>query len=112
MREEEVADKSGNIQATIYSGSEVQRRHFYGTCNVRGQKVEEHAATDLDLRNDENRPSLTSGAEAEDRQEVLSKNTIDELADAPTVGNYIGLWSSNIPEEMQKYWLKNETGSL
>jgi len=29
---------------------------------VRGQKVKEHVLTDLDSRNDENRPSLTSGA--------------------------------------------------
>jgi len=34
------------------------------------------------------------------------------MADAITVGNDIGLWSANTPEEMQKYWLKNETGSL
>jgi len=79
---------------------------------VRGQKIEEHVVTDLDLRNDENRPSLNSRAAAEEHQEVSSKNTIDELSDAIIVGNDIGFWSSNIPEEMQKYWLKNETGSL
>ena len=45
------------------------------------QKIEEHVVTDLDLRNDENRPSLTSSA---------SKNTIDERADAITGGNDIG----------------------
>ena len=32
MSEEEVAAKSRKIQATIYSDSEVQRRHFCGTC--------------------------------------------------------------------------------
>jgi len=32
--------------------------------------------TGLDLRNDENRPSLTSGAVAEERQDVSSRNTI------------------------------------
>ena len=32
---------------------------------VKGQKIEEHVVTDLDLRNDENRPSLTSSAAAE-----------------------------------------------
>jgi len=32
---------------------------------VRGQKIEEHVVTDLYLRSDENRPSLTSGALAE-----------------------------------------------
>jgi len=37
---------------------------------VRGQKIEEHLVTDLDLRNDENRPSLTSGTVAEERQNV------------------------------------------
>jgi len=45
---------------------------------IRGQKIEKHAATDLVFRNNENRPSLTSGAEhvAEERQEASSKNTI------------------------------------
>jgi len=33
---------------------------------ARGQKIEEHVVTDLDLRNDENKPSLTSGAVAEE----------------------------------------------
>ena len=61
---------------------------------VRGQKFEENVAIDLDLRNDENRPSLTSGAAAEEFQDASSKNTIDEMADAITVGNYIGLWSA------------------
>ena len=49
---------------------------------VRGQKIEEHVVTDLELCNDENdetRPSLTSGAVAEECQEVSSKNTIDEM---------------------------------
>ena len=78
---------------------------------ARGQKIEEHV-THLDLRNDEDRPSLTSGAVAAERQEVPSKNTIDEMADAISVGKDIRLWSFNIPEEMQKYRLKNERGSL
>ena len=75
---------------------------------VRGQKIEEHVVTDLNVRNDDNRPSLTSGAAAEERQEVSPKNTIDELSDGITGGSYIGLWSSNIPEKMREYWLKNE----
>jgi len=75
---------------------------------VRGQKIEEHVVTDLDLRSDENRPNFTSGAVTEERQEVSSKNTIDELADAITGCKYIGLRSSNIPEKMREYWLKNE----
>jgi len=58
---------------------------------VRGHKIEEHVVTDLDVHNDENRPSLTSSAVAEERQEGSSKNTIDELADAITGGNDIGL---------------------
>jgi len=65
---------------------------------VRGQKIEEHVVTDLDLRNDENRSSLTSGVAAEERKEVSSKNTIDELSGAITGGKDIGLWSSNILE--------------
>ena len=48
---------------------------------VRGQKIEEHVVTDLDLRNDENRPSLTSSAVAEERHDVKSKNTIDQMTD-------------------------------
>jgi len=34
------------------------------------------------------------------------------MADAITGGNDIGPWSSNVPEEKQKYWLKTATGSL
>jgi len=34
---------------------------------VKGQKIEEHVVTGLDLSSDENRPSLTSGAVAEKR---------------------------------------------
>jgi len=34
---------------------------------VRGQKIEEHVVTDVDVRTDENRHSLTSGAIAEER---------------------------------------------
>jgi len=75
---------------------------------VRGQKFEEYVVTDLNLRNDENRPSLTSCAAAEKLQDVSSKNTIDELADAVTGGNGIGLWSSKLSEKMREYWLKNE----
>ena len=75
---------------------------------VRGQKIEEHVVTDFDVRNDENRPSLTSSAVAEERQEISSKNTIDELADASTGGKDIGLRSSSIPEKMRENWLKNE----
>jgi len=66
---------------------------------VRGQKIEKHVVTDLDLRNDDNGHSLTNGAAAEDRQEVSLKNTIDELSDAFTGGKDVGLWSSNIPEK-------------
>jgi len=39
---------------------------------VTGQKIEEYfVGTDLDLHNDESRRNLTSGAAAEERQEVL-----------------------------------------
>ena len=41
---------------------------------LRGQKIEEHVVTDLDLRNDANRTSLTSGAVAEERQEVYTSD--------------------------------------
>jgi len=68
---------------------------------VRGQKIEEHVVADLDLRNDGNRPGLSSAAAAEERQEVVSKNTIDGLSDAITGGRAIGLWSSNILEKMR-----------
>jgi len=81
----------------FYSGSEVQRRHFCGAC--RRTEIEEHAVTDLDLRNDENRSSLTSGAVVEERQEVSSKNTMYEIAEAITTGNDIGLWEANTPKK-------------
>ena len=66
---------------------------------VRGQKIE--VGTDLDQRIDDNGPSLTSGAGAQEHQKVSSKNTIDELSDAITGDKDIGLWSSNIPEKMR-----------
>ena len=87
------------------SGSEIQRRHFWGT----GKRTE-HRRTScykLGWRNDDNRPTLTSGAAAEERQEVSSKNTIDALSDANTEGKTIALWLSNILEKMREYWLKN-----
>jgi len=87
---------------TVKSSGDISREP------IRGQKIEEHVVTDLDVRNDDNRPSLTSGAAPEERQEVSSKNTIDELSDAFTGDEDIGLWSSNIPEKMREYWLKNE----
>ena len=46
---------------------------------------------DSDLRNDENIPGLTSSAATEECQDVSSKNTIDEMADAITAGSDIGL---------------------
>ena len=52
---------------------------------VKGQKIEEHVVKVLDVRYDDNRPSLTSGAAAE-RHDVSSKNTMDELSDAITEG--------------------------
>jgi len=84
---------------------------------VRGQKIEEHVVTDLDLRNDENRPSLTNGAVTEERQDVSSKNTIDEMAEAITEGNDIGLWvlwPANIPYTGKKAGIlvKYQTGSF
>jgi len=58
---------------------------------VSRQKIEEHVVKDLDLRNDENRPSVTSSAVAEERQDVQLINTLDEMADAITGGNDIAL---------------------
>ena len=60
----------------------VKSSRDFSADSVRGQKIEEHVATDVDPRNDENRPSLTSSAVAEEHQGVSSKNTIDEMADA------------------------------
>jgi len=91
MKEEEVAAKLRNIKATLKSNGDISAEP------VRGQKIEEHVVTDLYIRNDENRPSSTSGAAAE-RQDVSPKSTIDELAGAITGGKDINLWSSNIPE--------------
>ena len=71
--------------------------------------------TDVDLRNDNNRLSLTRSAVAEERQDVSSKNTIDEMADAITGGNDIGLWAlwpAIIPEKMREFRLKYETRSF
>ena len=54
-------------------------------------KSEEQVATDLSLCNDKDRPSLTSGTLAEECQRVLSKSTIDEMAEPVTGGNDIVL---------------------
>jgi len=62
----------------------------------------------VDVHNDENRPSLISGAAAEEHRQVSSKHTADELADAVTGGKDIGLWSFNMPEKMREYLLKNQ----
>ena len=70
----------------FYRSSEAQRRHYCGTC--KRKEVEEHVVTDLDLHNDENKPS---GAVAEERQKVSSQSTIDEMVDAITGCNNIGL---------------------
>jgi len=75
---------------------------------VRGQKIEKHVFTDVHVRTDENRPSLTTNAVAEERQEVSSKNTIDELSDGITGVNDVRFWSSNLPEEMRECWLKTK----
>ena len=58
---------------------------------VKGQKIEEHVVTDLDLCSHENAPSLTSTAVAEERQDVSSKNTMGDMADAINGGTGIGL---------------------
>jgi len=73
------------------------------------QKIEEHVVTHVDARKDDNRPSLTSGPAAEDRQEASSKNTVDELSDAFTGGKDIGLWSSNLPEKCGNIGCKTKT---
>jgi len=39
---------------------------------------------------------------------ATKKNTINELSDTITGGKDIGLWSSNIPENIREYLLKNE----
>jgi len=112
MREQEVAAKN---HSSDYFTVAVKSRGDISAEPVRGQKIEEHVVTDLDLRNDENRPGLTSSAAAEEHQDVSSKNTIDEMADAITGGNDVGLWSLwpvSVPEKMREYWLKFETGSF
>ena len=70
---------------------------------------------DLDLYNVEKIPGLTRSAVANERQDVSSKSTIDEMADAITGGNDNGLWAlwpANIPgkNRLREYWLKHETG--
>ena len=113
MRKEEVVAKSIKIQVTLLQWQWSSARNFCGTC-----KRTENRRTCCDrrrstVRNDENRPSLiTSSAVAEQRQGVSSKNTTDEMADAITAGNDIGLWPANIPEKIREYWLKYGTDSF
>jgi len=95
MEEEECAAKSRNIRVTIlqrqWNPAEIFLRNLWE------DKIE--VGTDLDQRNDENRPSLTTGAAAEERQEVSSKNMKDTFFDAITGDKGIGLWSSNIAKK-------------
>jgi len=112
MRSEKAADKSRKVQ-DCYSIVTVKTREDISAEPAREQEIKEHAVTDLDLRNEENRLSLiSSAATAEERQEVSSKNTINEMADAITGGNDIGLWPARTPEKMREYWSKDETGAL
>jgi len=71
---------------------------MFGDPAVRGQKIEEHAVTDLVLRSNENKPSLTSGAApaAEERQEASSKYTLDVMASTIIGVKDICLWVVNI----------------
>ena len=74
----------------------MQRKHqpnaiYRNAEPVGGQKIEEHVVTDLDLHNHENTSSLISSAVAEERQDVSSKNTMDDMADAINGGSGIGL---------------------
>jgi len=73
---------------------------------VRVQKIGDYAVTDLHLRKDS--PSLSSGAAplVEELQAKSSKNTIDEMVDAVTSGNAIGLRPAIMPGKMREYWLK------
>jgi len=66
--------------SSYYCTGAVKSSRYISAKHVRGQKIEEHVVTDLDLRNDENRPSLTSGALAKERQEdeVSLKSTSQE----------------------------------
>jgi len=110
MREEKVAAKK---HSSDYFTVAVKSSGGISAEPVRGQKIEECVVTDLYLRNHEKRPS--SSAVAKGRQDVSLKNTIDEIADAITGGNNIGLpflWPASISEKMREYWLKYETGSF
>jgi len=63
----------------------------------------------------ENASQISFCAVAEERQDVSSKNTIDEIADAITGGNDMGIWAlwpANILEKMREYWLKYEADSF
>ena len=79
MSEGEIELSQETFKWLFCSGSDLQWN--ISVEPARGQKIEEHVVPDLDVRNDENRPSLTSGAVAEELQEASLKNTIDGLAD-------------------------------
>jgi len=75
---------------------------------VRGRKIEEHAVTDLVLRNNENRCSTSSRRTS---RRIQSKNTTDEMAAVITVGKDIGLWLANIPKNAE-FLVKKLTRTL
>jgi len=63
---------SGLLRTGLF-WTETSRDYFAVAMKSSGdsrQKIEEHVVTDLDLCKDENRPSSTNGAVAEERQDV------------------------------------------
>jgi len=96
MGEKKVAAKSRNIQATILQWQWNPVETFLRNLEE-DRKSKNMLLQVLDVRNDDNRPSLTSSAAADYRQEVSSKNTVDELTDAIFEDIDIGLWLPNIP---------------
>jgi len=64
IREEEVASQVKKPSSDYFTVAVKSRRDISAE-PTSGQKIEEHVVTDLDLRNDENRPSSTSSAVTE-----------------------------------------------
>ena len=91
MREEEVATKSREIQDCYFTVA-VKSSGDISEEPEEDSKARNKLWQSISTHNDENRPSLTSGAATvAELQEVSSKNTINEMADPISGGNDIGL---------------------
>jgi len=78
---------------------------------VRGQKIEEHVVTDLDLRNYENRPMFNQWCSSRTSRSIIEKSDRWDGWRYHGRQRYRSL-TSHYTGKMREYWSKNETGTF